>query len=114
MKFSDLRKFQIPLPPTLAEQTAIATALSDADALISRLETVIAKKRSIKQGAMQELLKPKEGWVVKKLGEIIKSVQLGGNYPNSERGTSFPLVKMGNIQRGYISTNKVEYVIEGP
>jgi len=45
----------IPLPP-LAEQTAIATALNDADALISSLERLIAKKRNIKQGAMQELL----------------------------------------------------------
>jgi len=60
----------LPLPPTKAEQTAIATALSDADALIQSLEKLIAKKRNIKQGAIQELLNPKEGWVVKKLGEI--------------------------------------------
>lgn len=46
----------IPLPPTKAEQEAIATALSDADALIESLEQLIAKKRNIKQGAMQELL----------------------------------------------------------
>lgn len=65
-----INKLCFPLPPTKAEQTAIATALSDADALIQSLEKLIAKKRLIKQGAMQELLKPKEGWVVKKLGEI--------------------------------------------
>lgn len=46
---------QIPLPPK-AEQEAIAEALSDADALIESLEQLIAKKRHIKQGAMQELL----------------------------------------------------------
>lgn len=51
---------QIPLPPTKAEQTAIAAALSDADALISSLEKLIAKKRNIKQGAMQELLTGKK------------------------------------------------------
>lgn len=56
--------------PTLAEQTAIATALSDADGLITGLEKLIAKKRNIKQGVMQQLLQPKEGWEVKKLGEI--------------------------------------------
>ncbi|MCK4619876.1 MAG: restriction endonuclease subunit S [Desulfobacterales bacterium] len=65
-----MREFDVPLPSTKAEQTAIATALSDADALIQSLEKLIAKKRLIKQGAMQELLKPKEGWVVKKLGEV--------------------------------------------
>jgi len=50
------KKFQIPLPPTKTEQTAIATALNDADALITQLEKLIAKKRNIKQGVMQELL----------------------------------------------------------
>ena len=48
--------FPIPLPPTKTEQTAIATVLNDADALITQLEKLIAKKRAIKQGAMQELL----------------------------------------------------------
>jgi len=65
-----IRKFFIPLPPTKAEQTAIATALNDADALITQLEKLIAKKRAIKQGAMQELLKPKDGWKLKKFGEV--------------------------------------------
>ncbi|MEA3487003.1 MAG: restriction endonuclease subunit S, partial [Thermodesulfobacteriota bacterium] len=64
-----VNRMPLVVPPTKAEQTAIATALSDADALIQSLEKLIAKKRDIKQGAMQELLKPKEGWVVKKLGE---------------------------------------------
>jgi type I restriction enzyme S subunit len=65
-----LKRTLIPLPPTLGEQRAIAEALSDADALIESLEQLIAKKRAIKQGAMQELLQPKEGWVKKKLGEL--------------------------------------------
>lgn len=51
-----LRAFEIALPPTLAEQQAIAEALSDADALIEALEQLLAKKRQIKQGTMQELL----------------------------------------------------------
>lgn len=51
-----LKTYPVPLPPTLAEQEAIAGALSDADAWIESLEQLIAKKRQIKQGAMQELL----------------------------------------------------------
>lgn len=58
---SQLQQILVPIP-TKAEQTAIATALSDADALITGLEKLIAKKRNIKQGAMQKLLQPKEGW----------------------------------------------------
>ncbi len=106
-----IRNLQIPLPPTKAEQTAIATALNDADALITLLEKLIAKKKAMKKGAMQELLKPKEGWETKTLGEIVKSTQLGGNYANSESNTNYPLIKMGNIQRGFISTNKIEYIV---
>lgn len=51
-----LRAIRIPIPPTLAEQRAIANALSDADALIESLEQLLAKKRQVKQGAMQALL----------------------------------------------------------
>ena len=71
----------VPIPPTKSEQTAISTALSDADALITSLEKLIEKKRAIKQGAMQELLKPKEGWEVEKLGEIAEVV--GGGTPST-------------------------------
>lgn len=46
----------IPLPPTIEEQQRIANALSDVDALIANLEKLIAKKKNIKQGAMQQLL----------------------------------------------------------
>lgn len=53
---TQLANFKVQLPPTLAEQQSIATALSDTDALIESLEQLIAKKRQIKQGAMQELL----------------------------------------------------------
>ncbi len=72
-----IRKFQIPLPSNKAEQAAIATALSDADRLITVLEKLIAKKRNLKQGAMQELLTGKKRlpgfsgkWEMKKLGEV--------------------------------------------
>lgn len=84
-----LSNIQIPLPP-LAEQEAITSALSDADAWIDRLEQLIAKKRFIKQGAMQELLTPKEDWEVKKLGEVLKSVGSGTSNTFSD-GQKFPI-----------------------
>ena len=74
---SPLAAFYVPLPPTLAEQEAIAEALSDADALIESLEQLLAKKRHIKQGAMQELLTGKKrlpgfngAWEVIRLGGV--------------------------------------------
>ena len=73
-----LRPYLLPVP-TLAEQAAIAEALSDADALIESLEQLLTKKRQIKKGAMQELLTGKKRlpgfsgeWEVKRLGEVLK------------------------------------------
>lgn len=72
-----MKRVKIPLPPTKAEQEAIAQALSDADSLIESLEQLLAKKRQIKQGAMQELLTGKRRlpgfsgeWEVKLLGDL--------------------------------------------
>jgi type I restriction enzyme S subunit len=56
----ELRAYPLPIPPTKAEQEAIAEALSDADALTESLEQLVAKKRLLKQGAMQRLLTGKQ------------------------------------------------------
>ena len=53
---SVMRSIKVLLPPTKAEQTAIASVLSDMDADIAALEAKLAKARQIKQGMMQELL----------------------------------------------------------
>lgn len=52
----ELGKFLVPLPQSKTEQTAIATALSDVDELLSSLEALIAKKQAIKTATMQQLL----------------------------------------------------------
>ena len=51
-----VRLLPIDLPPTIQEQAAIATILSDMDAEIAALEAKLSKARQIKQGMMQELL----------------------------------------------------------
>jgi type I restriction enzyme S subunit len=82
---NEYSQLKIPLPP-LPEQQAIASALSDVDALITALEQLIAKKRNIKQGAMQQLLTGKkrlpgfgEEWEKRKLGDIFR-ISAGGDY----------------------------------
>lgn len=72
-----LSNVKLLFPSSLHEQTAIATALSDMDALITQTEKLIEKKKAMKQGMMQELLKPKKGWVTKKLGDIVDKVTTG-------------------------------------
>ena len=55
LRLGDYFDQQIDLPP-LPEQRAIAAALSDVDDLLQSLDRLIAKKRDVKQGAMQQLL----------------------------------------------------------
>jgi type I restriction enzyme S subunit len=112
LSISVLRKIPISFPPTKTEQTAIATALSDADALISSLEKLIAKKRNIKQGAMQKLLQPKEGWVVKKLGDLGKPFGgLSGKSKVDFANGKFPYIPFMNIMSNpIIDVNYFDYV----
>ena len=74
-----IEKIQIPYPPSKLEQRAIAAALSDIDSLLAKLDTLIAKKRNIKQATMQQLLTGQTRlpgfsgeWEVKRLGDVAK------------------------------------------
>jgi len=55
ISLKQVREAVIPLPPS-EEQRAITAALSDVDALLAKLDQLIAKKRNLKQAAMQQLL----------------------------------------------------------
>jgi len=80
--------------------------LNDADALITELEKLIAKKKAIKQGAMQELLKPKEGWEEKKLGNIA-DILTGFPFPsNGYSKVGVRLLRGSNIKRGKTDWNE--------
>tara|TARA_R110000868_G_scaffold138428_4_gene352554 strand:- start:12988 stop:14250 length:1263 start_codon:yes stop_codon:yes gene_type:complete len=98
-------RFIIPLPPTLLEQKAIATALSDVDELISNLDQLITKKKAIKQGAMQQLLTPDENWVKTSLIELAENKKNqfdDGDWIESEHIISqgVRLIQTGNIGVG--------------
>ena len=80
-----MEKTEVLLPP-LPEQRAIAEALSDVDALIERLDALIAKKRAIKTATMQRLLTGQQRlpgfsapWTTKRLGEVFDLLQTANN-----------------------------------
>jgi type I restriction enzyme S subunit len=94
-----LNSFLIPLPPTKIEQEAIAEALSDADALIEALEQLVAKKRQLKQGAMQELLTGKRRlpgfngeWRTIVLGDVISYCSSGAT-PYRGQSEGWPIFR---------------------
>ena len=112
----------VPVPPTKAEQEAIASALSDADALIDSLSQLLAKKRQIKQGAMQELLTGKRRllgfsgeWEVKRLGDLCSMKSgYGITSEHIDEFSVFPCYG-GNGLRGYTQryTHDGNYVLVG-
>ena len=78
MNLTTLQQVKLALPPTKAEQEAIAAVLHDVDSLIKSLEKLLAKKRDLKQASMQELLTAKKrlpgfskAWNVKQLGDVV-------------------------------------------
>lgn len=96
-----LRPYPLPIPPQ-AEQRAIAAALSDVDALLAKLDQFIAKKRDLKQAAMQQLLTGQTRlpgfsgeWEVKPLGDVAEIVM--GQSPSSSnynaKGLGLPLIQ---------------------
>jgi type I restriction enzyme S subunit len=69
---------ELPIPnPSKQEQTAIASALSDMDALLDGLDRLITKKRNLKQAAMQQLLTGKTRLAGFGEGKGMKSSELG-------------------------------------
>ena len=99
----------VPLPvPPPAEQRAIAEALSDVDGLLRALEALIAKKRAIKQAAMQQLLTGKTRlpgfsgeWLTKRLGELGPFSKGCGIKREDVSDEGFPCVRYGELYTRY-------------
>lgn len=102
----DVKKIKLSLPP-IEEQRRIASALTSIDNLIDSLDRLIAKKRDIKQGAMQQLLSGKkrlkgftESWVEKKLGDVVTN-SIGLTYsPNNVKKYGTLVLRSSNIKNG--------------
>lgn len=113
-----VKSIEIPIPPTLEEQKAIATALSDVDELISNLDKLITKKKSLKQGAIQQLLTPKENWTLTSLIELAENKKSNfddGDWIESEFiiESGIRLIQTGNIGIGkFIEKGSKKYISE--
>ncbi|MEV1328420.1 restriction endonuclease subunit S [Micromonospora costi] len=103
------RHFEIPLPP-IGEQKAIATALLDADRLITALERLLAKKQAMKQGMLQALLTGSirlpgfvDDWMVAKVGDLLE-FKNGLNKSSEYFGIGTPIVNFMDVMSGPIIT----------
>lgn len=117
MSLAGVQKIKTLLPPTI-EQSAIANALSDVDALLAVQDALIEKKRAIKQGAMQELLTGKrrlpgfvEAWKVKTLDSLLESPVTDGPHLTPkffDRG--IPFLSVNNLVDGKIDWSDLRYI----
>jgi type I restriction enzyme S subunit len=92
--------------PPLPEQRAIASALSDVDGLIAGLESLLAKKRALKQGAMQQLLTGQKrlpgftgDWQVTSIESIVQRVTgfWGASNQTKETPRNANIIRAGDI-----------------
>lgn len=101
---SRFQRLELAWPPTFAEQDAIAAALGDADALIDALDQLVAKKRLVKQGAMQELLTGRRRlpgftgeWETKRLGQLGTFLKGSGVSKSQAISGELPCVRYGEL-----------------
>ena len=125
VKQTNLRKNEvlscpIAFPPTIAEQRAIAEALSDTDDLLKFLDRLITKKRDLKQAAMQQLLTGETRlpgfcgeWEVKRFGDVVETdpENLGSNTSSDYR---FKYVSLEDVSRGILRGFSEQIFITAP
>lgn len=117
-----LRSFTLGLPSNLDEQRSIAQILDDVDALLEGLHRLIAKKRDLKQAAMQQLVAGRTRlpgfsgvWRETTLGEIGECV-IGLTYkPENVVDHGLLVLRSSNVQDGHLAYDDNVYVnIEVP
>ncbi|MBK9579108.1 MAG: restriction endonuclease subunit S [Fibrobacteres bacterium] len=120
-----VNRMMIGVPPSIAEQQAIAAALSDADALIESLEQILAKKRQIKQGAMQELLTGKRRlpgftgkWEKQSLSCVVANLEAGVSVNSVEHPNPFStgnqcILKTSAISGGKFYPSECKLIVSG-
>ena len=117
LNLQNLKDFLIALPSSSKELQAIATALSDVDGLLGGLDRLIAKKRDLKQAAMQQLLTGQnrlpgfqDAWEVKRLGEICE-IAMGRTPPRLNQvywGHGYKWLSIADLQTKVVSDSKEE------
>jgi type I restriction enzyme S subunit len=116
-----LRGMRLPIPP-LPEQRAITETLSDVDALLERLTQLIAKKRDLKQAAIQQLLTGQTRlpgfhgeWEVSRLGRAgacLRGVTYSADSDLSAYDTDRTkrLLRSNNVDNAVVVTSAVQFV----
>ncbi len=112
-------KYSVAAPP-IPEQRAIAEALSDVDGLLGALDRLIAKKRDLKQAAMQQLLTGQTRlpgfhgeWEEKRLGDVADTdpENLGSE---TRPDFLFNYIALEDVDRGFLRSHSEQLFVGAP
>lgn len=121
---SDIQEVSVSFP-TRTEQDRIVNVFSCLDNLIALYQNKYSQLCNVKKSMLEKMF-PKEGatvpeirfagfegaWEQRQLGDDLISIQTGTSRLGDESNKGMPLLKMGNIQRGSFSLDKLEYLSE--
>lgn len=121
---TDFMKIEVRIP-SVDEQKKIGLYFDSLDNLITLHQRKCEQTKKLKKYMLQKMF-PQNGekvpeirfdgftydWEQRKLGDDLVSIHTGTNLLGSITNTGMPLIKMGNIQRGYFDTSKVEFLAE--
>ena len=107
LRLPTFKNFTFPLPRGITKQKSVVEALSDVDGMLGALETLISKKRAVKQAAMQQLLTGKTRlpdfsgtWETKRLGDITHIKTGGRNNQDKIVDGEYPFfVRSATVER---------------
>ena len=112
LKFTQLAEFDIPIP-SLGEQKRIVAKIDAAFEKIDRLkanaEKNLANAKELFQSALDEAMRPKKGWVEKRLGEGYNFIDYRGKTP-TKIDQGIPLVTARNIRMGYLDYSVRDFI----
>ncbi|RMC49560.1 restriction endonuclease subunit S [Lactobacillus sp. ESL0228] len=119
---NDIKDAKITIPSE-QEQKQIGSFFNQLDTLITLQQRKLNKLNNLKKSYLAEMFpaegerKPKrrfagftDDWEQRELGDNLKSIHTGTSLLGSDSNLGMPLLKMGNINRGYFSLNKIEFL----
>ncbi|MFS1221511.1 restriction endonuclease subunit S [Enterococcus lactis] len=123
ISFNEFGDLKIKFPSNILEQQKIGAFFKKLDDTIALHQRKLDLLKEQKKGFLQKMF-PKNGakipelrfegfsddWEERKFENNIVSIQTGTNLLGTDANEGTPLLKMGNIQRGYFSFNKLEYL----
>lgn len=122
---SAMQDTDVVYPKSTEEQAMIGSYFQSLDNIITLHQRKCEQTKKLKKYMLQKMF-PQNGekvpeirfdgftydWEQRKLGDDLVSIHTGTNLLGSITNTGMPLIKMGNIQRGYFDTSKVEFLAE--